>query len=113
MPLNLLVPSMLRVNMPSSSEPVLVPHPLHTLLDQLLLSVRLSRDKYRTELPQILMDGGGAGETEENMMWFAVNYEKADIDDDRTRLNASKHIEDPWVDEEWRKRWLERMEKRE
>jgi hypothetical protein len=45
-------------------------------------------------LPQILSDGGGAGEIEENMMSFALNYE-------------------PWIDEGWRKGWLERMERRE
>src|ERR1700733_11093988 len=114
MPLHLLVPSMLRVNVASSSQSLpTTPHALHVLLDQLLLSVRSSSNKYHVELPQILSDGGGAGEIEENMMWFALNYEKADGDEDRTRLNSATHTEGPWVDETWRKRWLERMERRE
>jgi len=35
-------------------------------------------------------------------MWFALNYEKADGDED-TRLNSATHTEGPWVDEAWRK----------
>jgi hypothetical protein len=114
MHLHLLVPSLLRVNVASTSQSLsTTPHPLHALLDQLLLSVRSSSNKYHVELPQILSDGGGAGETEENMMWFALNYEKADGDEDRTRLHNATHAEGPWIDEAWRKRWLERMERRE
>ena len=113
MPLHLLVPSMLRVNVASSSQSLPTTHALHALLDQLLLSVRSSSNKYHVELPQILSDGGGAGETEENMMWFALNFEKADGDEDRARLNNATHADGPWVDEAWRKRWLERLERRE
>ena len=108
MPLELLMPSLQRVNTPSSSSSDPSPlHPLHPLLDQLLLTVSSSRAKYTIELPQILSDGGGAGEAEETMMWFALNYEKADGDDERTRA------EGPWVNDLWRKKWLERLEKRE
>src|SRR5262245_40738160 len=64
MPLNLLVPSLLRVA-PAQTGP---PHPLHALLEPLLLGPRAAADKYRVELPQILADGGGAGEMEESMM---------------------------------------------
>ena len=108
MPLELLIPSLERVNIPSSSssDPTQL-HPLHPLLDQLLLTISSSRTKYAVELPQILSDGGGAGEAEETMMWFALNYEKADGDDERTRT------EGPWVDDVWRKKWLERLERRE
>jgi|SRR5882762_2805589 hypothetical protein len=114
MPLLLLVPSMFRVNVASSSQTLpTTPHPLHALLDQLLLSVRSSSNKYHIELPQILSDGEGAGETEEHMMWFALNYEKADGDEDRTRLSNNGHTDGPWADEAWRKGWLERLERRE
>lgn len=114
MPLQLLIPSMRRVNVPSTSQlDSTDPHPLHALLDQLLLSIRSSRDKYHVELPQILSDGGGAGEAEETMMWFALNYEKSDGDDDRTRLSSSVHVEGPWANEVWRNKWLDRMERRE
>jgi len=46
-------------------------------------------------------------------MWYVLNYEIADSDEVRTRPNGSGHAEGPWVDDEWRKGWLERMERRE
>ncbi|THH05192.1 hypothetical protein EW145_g4980 [Phellinidium pouzarii] len=76
----------------------LLPHPLHSLLKPLILSSRASSDKYRTELVQILANGGGACEQEEMMMWYAWEYEKADGETD---------------EETWRKEWLERLERRE
>lgn len=76
---------------------------LHELLDPLLLSSRDASEKYRTELVHILADGGGAGEQEECMMWYAWNYEK-DGDGD-----AANEVES----EKWKKRWLERLERRE
>lgn len=111
MPLNLFIPSLLRVKVASSSQPSAAsPHPLHDLLEPLLLTARATSNKYHVELPQILVDGGGAGEVEETMMWFALNYEKAD-DDDPTR--SAQQADGPWVDEKWRSKWLDRMERRE
>ncbi|EJC99917.1 uncharacterized protein FOMMEDRAFT_170406 [Fomitiporia mediterranea MF3/22] len=79
-----------------------LPHPLHSLLDPVLLSSRTASDKYRIELVQILVEGGGAGEQEEMMMWYAWEHEK------------SEHEEEGKVDEDkWRKSWLERLERRE
>ena len=59
--------------------------------------MRASSDKYKTELAQILDDGGGAGEQEELMMWYAWEYEKVEGDDE----------------DKWKKGWLERLERRE
>ncbi|KAG6877131.1 hypothetical protein C0993_010083 [Termitomyces sp. T159_Od127] len=105
MPLNLLVPSLLRVTAGHAE-----PHPLHSHLKPLLQTARTASLKYRVELPQILSNGGGAGEIEETMMWYALSYEKAD-DDLWTRTTDLR--EGPWEDEKWRTRWLERMERRE
>jgi hypothetical protein len=52
------------------------PHPLHALLDPILLTARASANKYHVKLPRILSDGGGAREIEETIMWFALNYER-------------------------------------
>lgn len=82
-------------------------HPLHSLLKPLLQTARSASNKYHTELPKILLLGGGAGEIEETVMWYALNHEQAD-DDLWTRTS-----EGPWEDEKWRLKWLERMEKRE
>ncbi|KAG6850737.1 hypothetical protein H0H93_009360 [Arthromyces matolae] len=73
-------------------------------------TARSASRKYRIELPQILSDGGGAGEIEETMMWYALSYEKAD-DDLWNRTSSIR--EGPWEDEKWRTRWLDRMERRE
>ena len=105
MPLALLIPSLLRISSASLSS---LPHPLHTLLEPLLLTTRSAAAKYHVELPQILSDGGGAGEMEETMMWFAVNYEKGP-----EQNNAHENVDEPWRDDAWRTAWLERMERRE
>ncbi|TEB25786.1 hypothetical protein FA13DRAFT_1636967 [Coprinellus micaceus] len=96
MPLNLLVPSMRRINAPSSS----AAHPLHAPLDDILQTVSSMNTKYRKELLRILVNGGGAGEVEETMMWFAVSHENAET-------------EEPWLDAAWRDQWLERLQRRE
>ncbi|KAF8153284.1 hypothetical protein B0H34DRAFT_99246 [Crassisporium funariophilum] len=108
MPLHLLAPSLQRVNAPSTSSDASV-HPLHAFLDPLLLETRTCTNKYHVELPQILSDGGGAGEMEETMMWYALTHEKADDEDWKPASTA----DGPWADEKWRQRYLERMERRE
>ena len=114
MPLNAFVPSLLRINIASSSQcSDVTPHVLHTHLDPLLLTSRASANKYHFELPQILQDGGGAGEIEETMMWFALSYERIEDDDhDSMRLDGTgKQVS--WLNERWRKQWLDRLERRE
>ncbi|KAF5372305.1 hypothetical protein D9615_009315 [Tricholomella constricta] len=105
MALKLLVPSLLRV--PSDSADHSAPH---TYLKPLLQTARSASKKYNLELPQILSNGGGAGEIEETVMWYALSYETAD-EDVWTRTTAIG--EGPWVDDKWRSKWLERMERRE
>ncbi|KAF8186022.1 hypothetical protein BJ912DRAFT_972640 [Pholiota molesta] len=112
MPLRLLIPSLRRVNIPSTSDSDASIHPMHALLDPLLLTTRSATNKYHVELPRILINGGGAGEMEETMMWYAVTHEKPD----ETVLDSQmipEHVEGPWVDEKWREAYLERMERRE
>ncbi|KAJ7114114.1 hypothetical protein C8R44DRAFT_231200 [Mycena epipterygia] len=100
MPLRLLVPSLLRVH--ASTPDATQPHPLHALLERLLLTPRAVTNKYHVELPYILANGGGEGEEEETMMWFAVTHEKSENDE-----------EEPWLNDSWRSKWMERMERRE
>lgn len=103
MPLNLFVPSLRRVvGLPSSSQ---TPHSLHSLLDPLLQTTRTISNKYHVELVQILQDGGGAGEMEETMMWYALHHERT--------CDNKQSKDEPWMDEKWRQGWLERLEKRE
>ncbi|KAF8211103.1 hypothetical protein K438DRAFT_1710548 [Mycena galopus ATCC 62051] len=102
MPLGLLVPSLLRVHAPSTNADATSPHPLHALLERLLLTTRSVTNKYHVELPYILANGGGQGEEEESIMWFAVTHEKSENEE-----------EDPWLNDSWRSKWMERMERRE
>ncbi|KAF8817112.1 hypothetical protein BYT27DRAFT_7075504 [Phlegmacium glaucopus] len=108
MPLRLLVPSLQRVNAPSISDASI--HPMHAFLAPLLLTTRSSANKYHIELPQILSDGGGAGEMEETMMWYALTHEKAD---DETQSCLPESADGPWVFPKWRQKYFERMERRE
>lgn len=108
MPVNLLVPSLRRVQDASPRSPD-SPHPLHALLDPLLHSVRSAVAKYHTELPQVLANDGGAGEAEENMMWYALGYEMG-----AGEGCTSTNNEDPiMLEEKSRNMWLERLERRE
>ncbi|KAI5980728.1 hypothetical protein EDD15DRAFT_2186733 [Pisolithus albus] len=118
MPLTLLVPSLMRVQEPPSSPPG-SEHPLHAMLEPLLLSTRSSSTKYHTELPQILANSGGEGEIEETTMWYALNYEKvATAEGEGERMEGSSvqggNSEDSiMMEEKWRNTWLERLERRE
>uniref|UniRef100_A0A8H7XWD1 DNA replication regulator Sld3 C-terminal domain-containing protein n=1 Tax=Psilocybe cubensis TaxID=181762 RepID=A0A8H7XWD1_PSICU len=103
MPLNLLIPSLRRVNVPSSSSDTSV-HPMHALLEPIMLTTPDVDNKYNVELPLILSEGGGAGEMEETMMWYSLTHEKGD---------HSEHSEGPWTDDVWRQGYMERMERRE
>jgi hypothetical protein len=76
----------------------------------MLLTVRTSANKYNKELPQVLDDGGGAGETEEMMMWYALNHEKYL---EESEPGPSERGDEPWADQKWRLAWFRRMERRE
>ncbi|KAG0709383.1 hypothetical protein DFH29DRAFT_228270 [Suillus ampliporus] len=110
MPLSLFIPSLLRIRAPPDIAEN-QPHPLHAFIEPLLLSLRPAANKYHNELPQILADGGGAGEVEESMMWYALGYEKTDASADRSEhLNREDTVV---LEDKWRSDWLERMEQRE
>ncbi|KAF8649368.1 hypothetical protein AX16_005810 [Volvariella volvacea WC 439] len=112
MPLNILVPLLRRVNAPSS---LTSPHPLHDLLEPLLLTVAGVTNKYHNELPQILAAGEGAGEIEETMMWYALEYEKMGDQTDMSSVgNNPDHVGGSvWTNDKWREQYLQRMERRE
>ncbi|KAF9005153.1 hypothetical protein BDQ17DRAFT_1399371 [Cyathus striatus] len=103
MPLHLFIPALRRVSFASTSSG---PHPLHALLEPLLLMPRTASSKYQVDLPQLLAMGGGDGDMEETMMWFGLTHEKRSVKEGE----AEREL---WEDEEWRKGWLERMERRE
>ncbi|KAF8556631.1 hypothetical protein OG21DRAFT_1482977 [Imleria badia] len=109
MPISLLVPSLHRVQ-DASPRSLDSPHPLHALLDPVLLSVRAVSAKYHTELPQILAQDGGGGELEESMMWYVLGYEMGELGEGSTSANNEDAI---MLEEKSRNIWLERLERRE
>ncbi|KAH7886504.1 hypothetical protein F5I97DRAFT_1807672 [Phlebopus sp. FC_14] len=111
MPLHLFVPSLRRVR-DVPSRPLDVPHPLHALLDPLLLSISSAGAKYHVELRQVLTDNGGAGEAEESMMWFTLNYEKMSGGGEESELGVNNE-DAVMMEEKSRNAWLERLERRE
>lgn len=106
MPLDLVVPSLERVKMLSTSTASSV-HPIHSLIEPLLLTAATITNKYQVELPEILSNGGGAGEMEETMMWYAITHEK----EGNVIPNADEV--DIWMNNQWRITYLDRMERRE
>ncbi|KAI5888820.1 uncharacterized protein SCHCODRAFT_02602164 [Schizophyllum commune H4-8] len=99
------------------------PHPLHALIEPLLLTARSAAHKYHTELTAILAEGGGAGEAEEAMMWFAYEHEKHEAASSgqasggQQHRSSSQQSNNPEpnedADAQWQTRWLNRMERRE
>ncbi|KAF5371338.1 hypothetical protein D9758_004084 [Tetrapyrgos nigripes] len=84
-------------------------HPLHALLDRLLLTARSITDKYRG-LPTLLDKICNEEEAEElgieeSMVWYALSYEKSD--------QTQAETETRWTDEKWRAKVIQRMERRE
>ncbi|KAK2459255.1 hypothetical protein APHAL10511_008732 [Amanita phalloides] len=112
MPLLLFVPAIASASVALPSALPTDTHPLHAVLEPLIMAPRAASDKYYLDLPQILADGGGAGEIEENMMWFALSFEKSELNGAESGGEGESESE-PWRDENWRKAWLDRMERRE
>jgi len=114
MPLSYLIPSLQRVNAPSGSSKSM-PHPMHAILEPLLLTALSVNEKYRSELALILSNGGGAGEMEEAMMWYAVEHEKPldDVGGNSPQKHGREGDEGPWTNATWRGQYMERMEGRE
>ncbi|KAG2049921.1 hypothetical protein BDR06DRAFT_960789 [Suillus hirtellus] len=82
-----------------------------TPLSNLSFSLRAAVNKYHNELPHILLDGGGLGEAEESMMWYALGYEK--VDGSAERNDHLTGEDNAMLEEKWRSGWLEHMEQRE
>ena len=83
----------------------LLVHPLHSLLSPRLLTTRQCSDKWDSTIPALMNTDLSSGSLEDEMMWFNVRNERMDelADDEEAASN----------EEQWRIRWLRRMEQRE
>ncbi|KAH9847756.1 DNA replication regulator SLD3-domain-containing protein [Lenzites betulinus] len=108
MPLQFLLPSLLRVanTSPSTSEAPAT-HVLHSLLQPILLTSRASSQKYSSRVPQLITEESDPVHTEDEYVWEAYSKDKtseADVpegQDEDEAHDRQKHA------------WLQRMERRE
>ncbi|KAJ3005393.1 hypothetical protein NUW54_g4357 [Trametes sanguinea] len=111
MPLQFLIPSLLRIAYASPASPstshTLVPHPLHSLLQAILLTSRASAQKYHSRIPQLLAEENEPADAEEEYMWYAYHKDKsADVERQEGQDEYEMH-------ERLKTAWLEKMERRE
>lgn len=83
-------------------------HPLHRLLQPHLLTTRTCTKKWDSTIPKVLASEESNGSPEDEIMWYILNYERAEeAAEDQTEEQAIE------ADEHWRTRWLLRLEQRE
>ena len=78
-------------------------HPLHQYIRPWLLNTRSCTEKWTIAIPNLLMSEEGSGSAEDEMMWFALKFEKSD-----DPVDGEQGTEEPWQEG-----WLRRMERRE
>lgn len=111
MPLQILVPALLRVTGSSSSPSTSqspAAHPLHSLLKPILLTSRASAQKHHERIPRILAEENEPTDSEEEYLWYA--YHKDKIGEDDQPQDGQDEYE---AQERLKAAWLERFERRE
>ena len=98
-PLASLVPALQLVIPPSDWTPAASPHPLHTVLDEHLLSLVDIHTKYRKTIPALLEKEGDAQDAEEACIFYAWSH--------------AQPLDESVNDQKWGKEWLYEAEKRE
>ncbi|KAH9895650.1 DNA replication regulator SLD3-domain-containing protein [Cubamyces lactineus] len=111
MQLQFLIPALLRVehaspSLPSTSQAP-PSHPLHTLLQPILLTSRASSQKYHGRISQLLAEEHEPDDQEEEYMWYAYQKDKT-VD-----VEVQEGQDEYDLYERLKKAWLERMERRE
>ncbi|KEP49978.1 DNA replication regulator SLD3 [Rhizoctonia solani 123E] len=98
-PLTALVPALQRVTPASDWTPNAGPHPLHSVLDEHLLSLVDIHTKYRKTIPALLEKEGDAQDAEEACIFYAWTH--------------AQPTDESVNEEKWGKEWLYEAEKRE
>ncbi|KAM5545732.1 hypothetical protein V8D89_000770 [Ganoderma adspersum] len=113
MPLQFLIPALLRAT--SASDPAATPsqqeqvagHPLHSLLQPVLLASRAASHKYHTRIPGVISEEGEPADPEEEYVWYAYHKDKVGEDE---RQDGQGEYE---AQERLKHAWLEKYERRE
>ncbi|KEP46702.1 DNA replication regulator SLD3 [Rhizoctonia solani 123E] len=98
-PSTALVPVLQSVTSPGDRTPTAGPHPLHPVLDELVLSLVDIHTKYRKTMPSLLEKKGGAQDAEEACIFYAWTH--------------AQPTDESVNEEKWGKEWLYEAEKRE
>ncbi|KAI0773085.1 DNA replication regulator SLD3-domain-containing protein, partial [Trametes elegans] len=113
MPLQFLCHAIQRVVAPSpcppstSQPPAPAAHPLHALLQPILLTSRAASQKYHDRLSQLLAEENEPANDEEEYMCYAYQKDKT------FEVDLQEEQDEDEVQERLKKLWLERMERRE
>ena len=112
MPLQFLIPALLRVISTSSSSPAPsqhpASHPLHTLLKPILLTSRAVSQKYNSRIKQLFAEEKEPTDPEEEYIVYA--YEKDKLPEDEQLENGADDFEEQ---ERAKLMWIEKFERRE
>lgn len=120
MPLQFLIPALLRAT--SASGPAATPspqeqvaglhdhHPLHSLLQPILLASRAASQKYHTRIPGVISEEGEPADPEEEYVWYAYHKDKVGEDERERQADGQDEYE---AQERLKHAWLEKYERRE
>lgn len=115
MPLQFLIPALLRVTSsapsPSTSQSPAA-HPLHSLLKPILLTSRGASQKYHDRIPQLLADESEPADAEEEYLWYAYHKDKLG-EDEQPQSESESQREEYEAQERLKTAWLEKFERRE
>ena len=130
MPLRFLVPALMRVSATATSTSTLTltsplsakeastsspspgAHPLHTLLDSILLTSRAASQKYHARVRRLLLEENEPADSEEEYMWYAYHKDKIGTDEQESAHAPSEEQAEYEVQERLKNAWLEKFERR-
>ena len=142
MPLRFIVPALMRVSATATSTSTLTltsplsakeastsspspgAHPLHTLLDSILLTSRAASQKYHARVRRLLLEENEPADSEEEYMWYAYHKDKIGTDEqepahghgqtETQSAHAPSQEEAEYeAQERLKNAWLEKFERRE
>ena len=112
MPLQFLIPALLRVTAPSHSSATTTQesagHPLHALLKPILLTSRAASQKFHTRIPDLIAEENEPVNPEEEYVWYT--YQKDKTGGEERLLEGQDEYE---AQERLKAAWLEKYERRE
>ncbi len=113
MPLQFLIPALLRAT--SASDPAATAsqqvsgHPLHSLLQPVLLVSRAVSQKYHTRIPNVISEESEPADPEEEYVWYAYHKDKVGDDerpDGQDDYDAQERLKHAWLEKYERREYV-------